>query len=134
MGRFLSAPRPSPPASSPDTNCSAGTDPSFRNVYAPKDQELALHDRTVAAWLWSSRLGIAIGLAAAALHGSRWIDDDIDVELIHCYSRAPRGIVTRNERIASDEWEELKVAIEYDRRSAPGRSRAISRGPPYMRR
>lgn len=81
--------------------------PVFRNVYVPKGHELTLRDRTVAAWLWSSRIGIVTGLAAAAFHGSRWIDDDIDIELIHSYPRAPRGIVTRNERIASDEWEEV---------------------------
>ncbi len=81
--------------------------PVFRNVYAPKGVRLTLYDRTVAAWLWSSRFGIVTGLAAAALHGSRWIDDDIDIELIHSYPRAPRGIITRNERIASDEWAEV---------------------------
>ncbi|PRC46072.1 hypothetical protein C6A85_91950, partial [Mycobacterium sp. ITM-2017-0098] len=58
----------------------------------------------VGAWLWSKRQGIVTGLAAAAFHGSAWIDDDTAIELIYNFPRCPRGIVTRNERIAPDEW------------------------------
>lgn len=81
--------------------------PIYRNVYAPRDLRLTLRDRTIAAWLWSSRAGVVTGLAAAAIHGSRWINDDIGIELIHSYTRAPLGIIARNERIASDEWEQV---------------------------
>ena len=81
--------------------------PIFRDVHAPKGLAPTLRDRTVGAWLWSGRAGIVTGLAAAALHGAAWIDDDVDVELVHKYPRSPAGIVTRNERIAPDEWREL---------------------------
>ncbi|MBX7432999.1 hypothetical protein JDV09_12910 [Mycobacterium sp. Y57] len=81
--------------------------PVFRNVHAPVDHPLTLRDRTEAAWLWSSRNAVVTGLAAAALYGSRWIDDDVDIELIHAYPRQPRGIVTRNDRIGGDEWAEV---------------------------
>ncbi|GJF08751.1 hypothetical protein NGTWS0302_29670 [Mycolicibacterium cyprinidarum] len=81
--------------------------PLYRNVHAPKSRKLTLRDRAVGAWLWSSRKGVITGLAAAALHGSRWIDDGVDIELIHTYPRSPRGIITRNERLADDEWEQL---------------------------
>ncbi len=79
--------------------------PIYRNVHAPRDRELTLHDRTIGAWLWSARKGIVTGLAAAALRGSRWIDTDVDIELVYSYPRPPRGIITRSERIAPDEWE-----------------------------
>ena len=79
--------------------------PIYRNVHAPRDRELTLHDRTIGAWLRSARTGIVTGLAAAALRGSRWIDSDVDIELVYSYARPPRGIITRNERIAPDEWE-----------------------------
>ena len=81
--------------------------PIFPNVHAPRDRELTLHDRIVGAWLWSKRKGIITGQAASALRGSRWIDDGVDIELIYKCPRPPGGIVARNERITSDEWEEL---------------------------
>ncbi|CAA0125978.1 Uncharacterised protein [Mycolicibacterium vanbaalenii] len=79
----------------------------YPNVHAPRTSELTLRDRTVAAWLWSKRAGVITGLAAAALHGSRWIDDDVDIELIYNCTRSPGGIITRNEHIGSEEWQML---------------------------
>ena len=116
--------------------------PIYRNVYAAKNQELSLRDRTVAAWLWSARKGIATGLAAAALHGARWIDGDVDIELIHTYARAPRGITTRNERLGPDECEEVggipvtnpaRTAFDLSRfqRDAVARMDALMRVRPY---
>jgi hypothetical protein len=81
--------------------------PIYPNVHAPRGSELTLRDRTVGAWLWSKRRGVVTGLAAAELHGSRWIDHDVDIELIYKCTRPPCGIIARNERIGSDEWEEL---------------------------
>lgn len=81
--------------------------PIFRNVHAPADREVTIYDRAEGAWLYSRRQGIVTGLAAAALHGSAWIDDDVDVELIYKCPRPPAGIIARNERIAPDEWREL---------------------------
>ncbi len=43
------------------------------------------------------------GLAAAALHGADWIDDNEPVELIWRNQHAPEGILTRNLRLADDE-------------------------------
>lgn len=77
--------------------------PIFRNVHAPKGQSLSLQDRITAAWLWTRRDGIVTGVAASALHGAEWVDDDVAVELIWHYIRSPRGIVIRHERIAEDE-------------------------------
>ena len=97
-GTSSSEQRPSRTASSPATNCSAGIGRSTGMCTRREDRQLTLHDRTVGAWLWSGREGIVTGLAAAALHGPCWIDDDVDIELVHTYARSPRGIVTRNER------------------------------------
>ncbi|MDG4663643.1 DUF559 domain-containing protein [Mycobacterium sp. 236(2023)] len=79
--------------------------PVFPNVHVPKGQVVTLRDLAVGAWLWSGRTGIVTGLAAARLHGAAWIPDDADVELIFENTHPPRGIVARNERIASDEWD-----------------------------
>lgn len=80
--------------------------PIFPNVHAPRDQQLTLRDRTEAAWLWSRRRGIITGLAAAAVHGSRWIADSADIEMIYKCPRPPRGIIARNERLAPGEWQD----------------------------
>ncbi len=74
-----------------------------RDVYVPAFAEPTLQDRCKAAFLWSKQRGTVSGLAAAALHGSRWIADDEPVELIWRNQHAPEGVVTRNERIAADE-------------------------------
>jgi hypothetical protein len=70
------------------------------NVYLDKRAEPSLRDRTCAAWLWSRRQGVVSGLAASNLHGSRWVDDDIPVELIYRNARAPQGVITRDDLLA----------------------------------
>lgn len=77
--------------------------PIFRNVHAPKGRELTLLDRITAAWLWTQRGGVVTGIAASALHGAEWVDDDIPIDLIWSYIRAPDGIKVRHERIDTDE-------------------------------
>ncbi|BBY18019.1 hypothetical protein [Mycolicibacterium litorale] len=67
----------------------------FPGVYAQKLSPLSLHERIVAAWLWSGRRATIAGLAAAALHGAKWIDDDVVVDLIYANPKPPPGIRTR---------------------------------------
>ncbi|GAB7067824.1 hypothetical protein JCM12141A_21130 [Mycolicibacterium hodleri] len=73
------------------------------DVYVAEFAELTTADRARAAMLWSKGRGVVAGLTASALHGARWVDDDEPVELIWRNQHAPRGVVTRNERIADDE-------------------------------
>ncbi|WP_370329406.1 hypothetical protein [Mycolicibacterium hippocampi] len=75
----------------------------FPNVYVAGGQPPCLADNTVGAWLWSWRRGVITGRAAAALHGALWVDDDCPIELNYNCRRPPKGIITRNEHIASDE-------------------------------
>ncbi|WP_369806498.1 endonuclease domain-containing protein [Mycobacterium sp. E3198] len=75
----------------------------YPDVYLPVHAAPSLRTRSVAAWLWSGRRGVVAGLAAAALHGARWIDDDVPVELIWRNQHAPIGVITRNRRIQPDE-------------------------------
>ncbi|OBJ48347.1 hypothetical protein A9W95_04820 [Mycobacterium sp. 1423905.2] len=77
--------------------------PIFPGVYAPKAQELSLRQRTEGAWLWSRGRAVIAGVAASALHGARWVDADIAIELISSNTRPPRGIVAREQVIAEDE-------------------------------
>lgn len=75
----------------------------FRDVYVPKRHQPCYRDRIVGAWLRSRRRGIVAGVAASALHGALWVDDNVSVELIWSNTRPPRGIIARSECIADDE-------------------------------
>lgn len=77
------------------------------NVYLEKRVVPSLRQRTVAAWLWSRREAVIAGAAASALHGAKWVDDNTPVELIWRNARAPRGVVTRDELLLSDEVQTL---------------------------
>lgn len=74
----------------------------FPDVYAPRG-DLTLLDRTTAAWLWSGRQATVTGRAAAALHGAKWVDADIPIELNFANNRSPRGVVTRRETLLGQE-------------------------------
>ncbi|MCV7100844.1 hypothetical protein [Mycobacterium palustre] len=75
----------------------------FPNVYVPKDAQLSLERRISAAWLWSRRAATIVGAAAAALHGAKWIPDDVPVELNHANTRPPRGVLIRRDALLDDE-------------------------------
>ena len=77
--------------------------PIFRDVYLPRLSEPSLNDRIVGAWLWSRRRGVVAGVAAAALHGSEWVDADIPIELIAENARPQCGLVVRDETLEPDE-------------------------------
>jgi hypothetical protein len=75
----------------------------YPDVYTDKRHQMSLHDNVVGAWLWSRRRAIVACVAASALHGARWVDNDVRVELIGNNGRPPRGLVVRNEQVHDDE-------------------------------
>lgn len=75
----------------------------FPDVYVGRDVDVTATLRGKAGWLWSGRRGVVAGFAAAALHGSKWVDDAQVVELIHDNGRSPPGIRTHRDRIEEDE-------------------------------
>lgn len=77
--------------------------PMMPNVYLDKRVTATLRDRTAAAWLWSGRQAVVAGVAAAAMHGAKWVDDDAPIELIWPNARAPRGVITRDELLLDGE-------------------------------
>lgn len=101
------------------------------NVYLDKRMQPTLRQRTVAAWLWSRRKAVVAGLAASAIHGSKWVEDDVPVELIWRNARAPRGVITRDDRLSDSEFERRdglyvttpeRTAFDIGRRGALGHS------------
>lgn len=79
----------------------------FRGVYLDRDVELTATVRAKAGWLWSGRRGIVAGFSAAALHGSRWVDDRRAVELIHDNHHVAAGIQLRRDIVEADEIETI---------------------------
>ncbi len=77
------------------------------NVYLEKRVEPTLRQRTVAAWLWSRREAVIAGIPAAAMHGAKWVDDNVPVELIWRNARAPQRVVTRHQLLSANEFELL---------------------------
>ncbi len=78
-------------------------DALYRNVYVPRGAVLTPRDKAVAAWLWSGRRGVAAGLSAAALHGSKWIEAKHPAELIQDSRSGPVGIVIHSDKLWPDE-------------------------------
>ena len=77
--------------------------PMFRGVYIPKGASPSLRDRTIGAWLTSNRAGVIAGVAASALHGADWVDDDHAIEVLVDERRRQQGLVIRMDRVADDE-------------------------------
>jgi hypothetical protein len=77
------------------------------NVYLDKRVRPSLRQRTLAAYLWSRRDAVVSGLAASAIHGTKWIDDDSPVELIWNNARSPNGVVTRDQLLLDNEIQRL---------------------------
>jgi hypothetical protein len=77
----------------------------FPDVYVQRDVAVTIELRSRAGWLWSGRRGTVAGFAAAALHGSKWVDDAQFVDLIHDNRRIPLGLRTHRDRIEQDEIE-----------------------------
>lgn len=98
----------------------------YPDVYLDGGGVPNLAQRTTAAWLWTRRRGVVAGLAAAALHGSKYIADDVAIELIWSNPRAPRGIVTRRDRLLSDERQDVAgIAVTTPERTAFDLARLI---------
>jgi hypothetical protein len=110
----------------------------FRSIYP--DVYLAgysmptLRQRSEAAWLWSARRGVLAGLAAAALHGSNWIDDDEPVELIWRNPHPAAGVITRNHRLDNDEITyAARLPVTTPARTAYDLGRLLPRGQAVAR-
>jgi hypothetical protein len=81
--------------------------PVFRGVYAPKHAPLTVADRALGAWLTTDRAGVIAGVAASALHRSRWVGDDEPIEVLIGERRRQSGLIIRMDRFNEDEFTEV---------------------------
>lgn len=72
-------------------------------VYIPNGAVRTVFLNTVAAWLWTGRKGIIAGRAAAALHGAKWVNASIPIEVIAEHGRRRSGVIVHEQRIGDDE-------------------------------
>lgn len=106
----------------------------YPDVYLSGYSPPSLRQRCEAAWLWSGRRGILAGLAAAALHGSKWIDDDEPVELIWRNPQPPAGVITRNQRLDGDEVTHVaRLPVTTPARTAYDMARQLPRAKALVR-
>ncbi|AQT82066.1 hypothetical protein B1R94_26665 [Mycolicibacterium litorale] len=75
----------------------------YRGVYVPKYAAPSLRDRTVGAWLYTDRTGVIGGVAASALHGAQWVDDDEPIDVFVGDRRRQPGLTVRMDRVSDDE-------------------------------
>jgi hypothetical protein len=76
----------------------------FPDVYlSVSTATLTFRQRAEAAWLWSRRGGVLSGLTAARLHGSKWVDDALPLELIWANGRPPPGITVHRDGLRHGE-------------------------------
>ncbi|KUI19341.1 hypothetical protein AU193_05250 [Mycobacterium sp. GA-1285] len=75
--------------------------PLYRGVYVPRRHEVSLRERIVGVSLASPSAVIA-GVAASAMHGAKWVGDDVPLELVAAV-RHQRGLIVRNETLDEDE-------------------------------
>jgi very-short-patch-repair endonuclease len=71
----------------------------YPDVYLPKGCQASLRERTVGAWLWSRRRAVVAGVAASALLGAPYVDDDVPIELVWHNGRPPDGLIIRNDAL-----------------------------------
>ncbi len=106
----------------------------FPDVYLPIGVRPNLGRRTLAAWPWSHRQGVISGRAASALHGAKWVGDDVPIELIWSNLRAPEGIVTHRDSLAGGEVTMIAgMAVTSRARTAFDLGRRLQRGDAVAR-
>jgi hypothetical protein len=75
----------------------------YRGVYIPKYGSPSLSDRALGAWLTTNRTGVIAGVAASALLGAQWVDDDESIEVLVGERRRQPGLTVRMDRLSDDE-------------------------------
>lgn len=74
-----------------------------RNVYVANDVELTAELRARAAWLFAGTNAILVGMSAAAVYGTKWLDPNSPAEVLRVNRHRPAGIVVRSYALAADE-------------------------------
>lgn len=100
--------------------------PIYRDVYVPLRHQVSLRDRVLGATLISG--GVISGVAASAIHGAKWVDDDVPVEVVTA-GRHQRGLVVRFDTLHDDEVTTVAgIRVTTPARTAFDLARRLPRG------
>ncbi|WP_458319461.1 hypothetical protein [Mycolicibacterium brisbanense] len=100
--------------------------PIYRDVYVPLRHQVSLRDRILGAALTSD--GVIAGVAASAVHGAKWVGDDVPVELV-ASGRHQRGLVVRFDTLHDDEVTTVAgIRVTTPARTAFDLARRLPRG------
>jgi hypothetical protein len=94
-------------------------------VYLPKNAQPTLYIRTTAAWLWTDRQAVVAGRAAAALHGAKWVDAGVPIELLAKRGRRPASPVAAMRRHATGQAQLALPLRTRDAATEPDTSSAV---------
>ncbi|MEU0497034.1 DUF559 domain-containing protein [Mycobacterium sp. NPDC006124] len=83
----------------------------YRNVYVHEGATMTAADRAVAAWLWSGRQSVLVGLSASAMHGSKWIDPALPAEVNRRNGKPVAGILVRRDEMLHDEVQSMGALV-----------------------
>lgn len=75
----------------------------YRNVYLRNDIPLTADRRARAAWLWAGGSAVVVGVSAAALLGTKWLDGTVPAQLVRGDRHCPPGIAVHNWELCAGE-------------------------------
>lgn len=75
----------------------------YRNVYLGRDVEMTALRRAAAASLWAGPDAVLVGVSAAAVWGTKWLNANSPAELVRPDRHSPRGIVVRSFALSADD-------------------------------
>ncbi|MCV7431866.1 hypothetical protein [Mycolicibacterium bacteremicum] len=106
--------------------------PILRGVHVPRDHVPTLRQR-IDAVLLAVPGGVIGGVAAAALHGARWVDDDAPIE-VFARCRQQAGLVIRKDVLDAAEIESVSgVPVTTRERTAVDLARRLPRNAAVAR-
>ncbi|MCV7281194.1 hypothetical protein H7J88_16255 [Mycolicibacterium flavescens] len=101
--------------------------PLYRGIYIPRHHQASLRERIAGVSL-ASPSAVVAGVAASAMHGAKWVEDDVPVELVAAVRRQ-RGLIVRDETLAEDEVTTVAgIRVTTPARTAFDLGRHLSRG------
>lgn len=106
--------------------------PIFRGIYVLKQEQPTLRTRIRGAML-AAPTAVISGVAASAVHGALWVDDDAPIELIgRC--RNQRGLLLRHDTLGAGEVAEVNgIRVTTPARTAFDLGRRLDKGPAVAR-
>lgn len=91
----------------------------YPGICVPREVEVSATQRAYSAWLWTGRRGVIAGLAASAVHGAKWVEAGVVVDLIHRHHKTARGLRIHRDTLMDNEIDRIEgIAVTSPARTA----------------